>query len=127
MTTAKEIFEAAKVIWPDATSICKEQGHAKLYRPYIAGCYLLSATDIDWGGHDCYPPPAEPKWVPFENAKEFEPHRDRWIRRLNDAGCVRVSAYDDDGVWFDSGHVSYLDCVTKRQFEDGTPCGKQVK
>jgi hypothetical protein len=64
MATAKEVFEALKVLSPEITSITK---HQRGWVHDSEGCTRLVKCEIDWGGHDCYPPP-EPKWRPATKA-----------------------------------------------------------
>ena len=75
------------------------------------------------------------QYRPFANAAEFEPHRDRWIRRSHAGrpearGCYKYSAYDDRGV-FDgpaSCVCTYSELFNEgRQFDDGTPFGVEVE
>ena len=76
------------------------------------------------------------RYRPFANAAEFEPHRDRWIRRSckddgdNNltAGCFRVAAYDDDAIWTVDGETTSYEAVFKngKKFTDGTPFGVEV-
>lgn len=73
------------------------------------------------------------QYRPFASAAEFEPHRDRWIRRIHEGelgakGCFRVSGYDDLGIFNLTKHESYdLMFDDGRQFDDGTPFGIEVK
>ena len=72
------------------------------------------------------------RYRPFANAAEFEPHRDRWIRRiyngdLSSAGCFKFYAYDDIGVYDMGEHFTYQEMFNDgRQFDDGTPFGIEV-
>lgn len=76
------------------------------------------------------------RYRPFASAAEFEPHRDRWIRRSdkNDtpetmpAGCFRVTAYNDHHCWTgDGSSMSYEDLFDDGKcFDDGTPFGVEV-
>ena len=69
---------------------------------------------------------------PFANAAEFEPFRDRWVRRthngdLSNAGCFKGQAYDDEGIYNLGRHFSYQEMFDDgRQFDDGTPFGIEV-
>lgn len=73
----------------------------------------------------------------FANAAEFEPHRDRWVRRSGKhdtpetmpAGCFRVTAYNDHHYWIGDGdRVSYIQSFEDGKcFDDGTPFGVEVK
>lgn len=72
------------------------------------------------------------KYRPFESAEEFEPHRNRWIRRtyngdLSGKGCFKGHAYDDIGVYDVGEHFTYQEMFEDgRQFDDGTPFGIEV-
>ena len=76
------------------------------------------------------------RYRPFANAAEFEPHRDRWIKRSHKddsdnkltGGCFRVAAYDDDAIWTVDGETTSYEAVFKngKKFEDGTPFGVEV-
>ena len=72
------------------------------------------------------------RYRPFANAAEFEPHRDRWIRRtyngdLSGKGCFKGHAYDDIGVYDVGEHFTYRELFEDgRQFDDGTPFGIEV-
>lgn len=74
------------------------------------------------------------QYRPFANGAEFEPHRDRWIKRSyngrhNAEGAFRVSGYDDCAVWSDGGvRSTYQEMFDDgRQFDDdGTPFGVEV-
>lgn len=70
--------------------------------------------------------PPEPKYRPFANAKEFEPHRERW---LLENGCTfcRVLRYEDGGLWLASGFFSWYGTLQTLTFDDGTPCGELVE
>ena len=68
----------------------------------------------------------------FANAAEFEPHRDRWVKRsyiggLCSKGCFKPQAYDDQGVFDIGEHFTYYEMFNEgRQFDDGTPFGIKV-
>ena len=71
------------------------------------------------------------RYRPFANAAEFEPHRDKWIRRSHTgsdiAGCFRVLAYNDTEIWDSWSKQTYHQMFHDgRQFEDGTPFGVEV-
>lgn len=65
----------------------------------------------------------------FASAAEFEPYRDRWIKRSFEShpdarGCFKAEGYDDYGVYTTAGLESYADMFEQgRQFDDGTPFG----
>ena len=72
----------------------------------------------------------------FANAAEFEPHRDRWIKRSSKhdteatrpEGCFRVTAYNDHHYWTSEGNCTpYTQAFDDGKcFEDGTPFGVEV-
>ena len=72
------------------------------------------------------------QYRPFANAAEYEPHRDRWIRRSHTGrpgakGCYRAFAYDEWGVFDRGTKSSYEEMFSEgRQFDDGTPFGVEV-
>lgn len=82
-------------------------------------------------------PKKKKQYRPFANATEFEPFRDRWIRRGNKhdtpdrmpAGCFKVTAYCDHHYWTGDGiSISYKQTFDDGQcFDDGTPFGIEVK
>jgi hypothetical protein len=72
------------------------------------------------------------QYRPFANAAEFEPHRDRWIKRSypdrqEAKGCFRVSSYNDCMFWHGGNSETYQEAFEDgRQFDDGTPFGVEV-
>lgn len=76
------------------------------------------------------------RYRPFANAAEFEPHRDRWIKRSDKAdthetmpaGCFRVTAYNDHYFWTSAiGATSYEKAFEDGKcFDDGSPFGVEV-
>ena len=76
------------------------------------------------------------QYRPFANAAEFEPHRDKWIKRgskhdteaTRPEGCFRVAAYNDHHYWTAEGICTpYMQAFDDgRCFEDGTPFGVEV-
>ena len=72
------------------------------------------------------------QYRPFANGAEYEPHRDRWIRRSHagrpDAkGCYRALAYDEWGVFDRGSKFSYKEMFNEgRRFDDGSPFGVEV-
>lgn len=64
------------------------------------------------------------QYRPFANAKEFEPHRDRWWRYKEDHSSVKrpPAQYSDTahhGYDWDYG-------FTRKEFDDGSPFGLDV-
>ena len=67
------------------------------------------------------------KYRPFANAKEFEPHRDRWFKpKFESCQCIRTTAYNDRGHWVGEGHDTWEMMFEKYLFGDGTPFGVEV-
>ena len=64
---------------------------------------------------------------PFANAKEFEPHREKWLKVRESNTRERTNWYDDNGIL--SCHnevVSYANLLKNATFEDGSKCGVLV-
>jgi hypothetical protein len=75
-----------------------------------------------------YPAP-EPTCRPFANAEEFAPHRDRWVVEKRGSIRHRVTAYGVIHIWLsgqDKGVTRDI-LFSDYTFEDGTPCGVEVK
>lgn len=68
------------------------------------------------------------QYRPFDNAKEFEPHRDRWIKHPDaEDRKFKVIMFDDCGVCCYERRYSYahlFECGTV--FADGSPFGVEV-
>ena len=99
----------------------------------MSGTICKVVTIPDGKAHPIIRKIEKPKqYRPFENAAEFEPHRDRWVRRthngdLSNAGCFKFHAYDDEGIYDVGRHFSYQEMFDDgRQFDDGTPFGIEV-
>ena len=71
-------------------------------------------------------PPA-PQYRPFANAAEFEPHRDRWVRRKEGNFC-KVASYEDCGATMGTCATvwKYSELFAEWEFEDGSPFGIKV-
>ena len=73
--------------------------------------------------------PKSKQYRQFASAAEFEPYRDRWIKRSFESspdakGCFKAEGYDDYGIYTTAGLESYEDMFEQgRQFDDGTPFG----
>lgn len=78
------------------------------------------------------PEPPKPKYRPFANAAEFEPHRDRWVEytspRKGDTSFYRITCYDDERVWLgpDNGGKTFTEAMEVLKFDDGSPFGMEV-
>ena len=75
----------------------------------------------------------QPKqYRPFADAKEFEPHRDRWVEYTSpnrgDCSNYRVSAYTSERVWLgpDNGGKTYKEAFHCLRLDDGSPFGVEV-
>ena len=67
------------------------------------------------------------KFRPFANAAEFEPHRDRWVKRLDSLGSAsRISGYGDKGVVIHGDIFTFNGLFHDHTFDDGTPFGIEV-
>lgn len=68
----------------------------------------------------------------FENAAEFEPHRDRWIEYTSpnhgDCSFYRVTSFHNERVWLgpDNSGKTYREAFHCLKFDDGTPFGIEV-
>ena len=66
----------------------------------------------------------EPSWRPFRDAKEFEPHRDRWVREIAfEHELHRIDSYSLEIVEINYTHQSWDIAFERVVFEDGTPFG----
>ena len=67
------------------------------------------------------------QYRPFANAAEFEPHRDRWVKRLDSLGSAsRISGYGDKGVVIHGVIFTFNGLFRDHTFDDGTPFGIEV-
>ena len=81
------------------------------------------------------------KYRPFANAAEFEPHKHKWVTRVDQSGrelsgkCAVIGfdddgfsiGFDDDGFWLGGPYFSYRDAFNRwHSFADGTPFGVEV-
>jgi hypothetical protein len=67
------------------------------------------------------------RYRPFENAKEFEPHRDRWVHQC-DGTRGRFTRYTDTLVFHHERSVTWKVLFDTCVFDDdGTPCGVKVE
>ena len=69
---------------------------------------------------------SKPMYVAFKNADEFMPYEDKWIKRINNVGFWRVTAFNDTGVWAGGDSELTYEQLLAYQFRDGTHCGKKV-
>jgi hypothetical protein len=68
------------------------------------------------------------QWLPFANAEEFKPHRDRWARRISDGLVFRCTSYGG-GALVVLGNIlpSFAEAFQQFVFDDdGTPFGVEV-
>lgn len=49
--------------------------------------YLYDVGEVEY---EIIPPTPEPNYRPFANAAEFEPHRDRWVKKSGGASQQRI-------------------------------------
>lgn len=69
------------------------------------------------------------KYRPFQNAAEFEPFRDRWVKHPNEPDKRFAPAdYNNEGVWGVGGRMYDYETLFKSGtlFDDGTPFGVEV-
>lgn len=67
------------------------------------------------------------QYRPFANAKEFEPHREKWLRFGKVSNRFKPNWYDDTGIGGMLGlPVSYETVFKDCTFEDGSKCGVLV-
>ena len=67
------------------------------------------------------------KYRPFENAEEFKPHRDRWVRLKSiELSFYRLDGFGDGGVSIQGGAVDYGKMFEDHWFDDGTPFGVRI-
>jgi hypothetical protein len=96
--TPKQAYEAAKVLWPDATKVQKRSDMTSMFCQNGRVSLIIDAK-IDWGDTDQYPPP-EPEWVdavfPDDVGKQgrVSNNREAWyegmIRGRNEGGYWMV-------------------------------------
>ena len=61
MITPKQAYEAAKILWPEATKVQKRSDMTSMFCQNGRVCLVIDAK-IDWGDTTQYPLP-EPEWV----------------------------------------------------------------
>ena len=84
---------------------------------------LLTRTVLQWGFPVIEKIEQPKQYRPFANAKEFEPHRDRWWRFKDECdGLFRTYYYSDKCHMWHDWHQSF----DKKVFEDGSPFGAEV-
>ena len=67
------------------------------------------------------------QYRPFANAKEFEPHRDRWFRpKCSPDQCILTTAYNDRGHWTAKEQDTWEAMFELYTFDDGSPFGVEV-
>ena len=93
---------------------------------------LLTRTVLQWGFPVIEKIEQPKQYRPFANAKEFEPHRDRWVEytspNYGDCSMYRVSAYTSERVWLGPDNVgkTYKEAFHCLRFEGGSPFGVEV-
>jgi hypothetical protein len=73
--------------------------------------------------------PPKPQYRRFENAAEFEPFADRWVRcKPEKCETYRICAYNDQLFWMGTAvkGVSFEEGLRDYCFSDGTPFGLPV-
>ena len=74
--------------------------------------------------------PKPKQYRAFANAAEFEPHRDRWVRRIANGGAFLISDYSEEGFCYDElSPVSWEELFNMGYVfdEDGSPFGVEVE
>ena len=73
--------------------------------------------------------PKPKQYRAFANAAEFEPHRDRWVRRIANGGAFLISDYSEEGLCYDEfSPVSWEELFNMGYVfdDDGSPFGVEV-
>ena len=73
--------------------------------------------------------PKPKQYRAFANAAEFEPHRDRWVRRIANGGAFLISDYSWGGFCYDElSPVSWEELFNMGYVfdDDGSPFGVEV-
>lgn len=65
---------------------------------------------------------------PFANAAEFEPHRDKWIKRKSGNVYHRIKTHSYNNLKHYTGDIgdTWQTMFDDYEFEDGTPFGVEV-
>lgn len=68
------------------------------------------------------------RFRPFANAAEFEPHRDRWIKRKSGNVDHRIKTHSYNNLKHYTGDIgdTWQAMFDDFEFEDGTPFGVEV-
>lgn len=68
------------------------------------------------------------RYRPFANAAEFEPHRDRWIKRKSGNVDHRIKTHSYNNLKHYTGDIgdTWQTMFDDFEFEDGTPFGVEV-
>jgi hypothetical protein len=78
-------------------------------------------------------PPKPKQYRPFASAVEFAVHRDRWIREKDETGNEQFrstfSAYHNKAAWLAGAScaLDWQEIFDRWQFDNGEPCGVEVK
>ena len=70
--------------------------------------------------------PLKPKYRPFANAAEFEPHRNWWVRVKRNGMVTRPISYTHDRLYIGDIWLYWGDAFSNLEFETGTPFGVEV-
>ena len=69
----------------------------------------------------------QPKqYRPFANAKEFEPHRDRWVSIQINGMLTKPVSYNEDRLFVGDMWFVWSDAFTHLRFDDGSPFGVEI-
>jgi hypothetical protein len=70
--------------------------------------------------------PPKPKYRPFANAAEFEPHRNLWVRVKPTGMVAQPISYTQDRLYIGDFVLYWGDAFVDLEFESGTPFGVEV-
>ena len=114
------------VVYQNSSDIVVQRENLSLCLLHSNGCVLPQGGPM-W--EDLIEQVVEPKYRPFANAAEYEPHRSKWVQRQRDSGwsgnCL-VVAYDDEGIDLCTYDGTWQAAFENLRFEDGTPFGVRV-
>lgn len=117
--------EIVKVVYIGRDKLAAETCDGIIFSLYMDGSYVLGKECT----FDLVEQHAEPKYRPFANRHEFEPHRDKWfVSKNKDGYLVRVASYDDCLLIFTGSIVpkTFEEAFKLVTFEDGSPFGVRV-
>lgn len=108
------------VVYKNSSDIVVERENLSLCLLHIDGHVLPHGFPMQ---EDLIEQVVEPKFRPFANAAEFEPHRNRWL--LSGSERLKVIWYSDVNMC-STKFWCWKEAFHKFTFEDGTPFGVRV-